>query len=69
MVDTTYDMDDDSTVKMDNISASVIQDEISAIHEEISAIQDEIPAERKKKIKSRRWISTKHTIIWVTWAR
>jgi hypothetical protein len=49
MVDTTYDMGDDSTVKTDNISASVIHDEISAIHGEIAAIQDEVSAERKKK--------------------
>jgi hypothetical protein len=40
-------------VKTENISASVIQDEISAIHGEISAIQDEISAERKKKMKTK----------------
>jgi hypothetical protein len=44
MVDTTYDMDEDSTVKTDNISTS-------ATHGEISAIQDEVSAERKKKTK------------------
>jgi hypothetical protein len=42
----TYDMDDDSTVKTDNISAS-------AIHCQISAIQDEVFAERKKKTKTK----------------
>jgi regulator of extracellular matrix RemA (YlzA/DUF370 family) len=46
IVDTTYDMDDDSTVKTDNISAS-------AIHGELSAIQDEVSAERKKKTKTK----------------
>jgi hypothetical protein len=44
MVDKTYDMDDDSTVKSGNISAS-------EIHGEISAIQDEVPAETKKKVR------------------
>jgi hypothetical protein len=44
MVDMTYDMDDDSTVKTGNISAS-------AIHGEISAIQDEVSAEGKKKAR------------------
>jgi regulator of extracellular matrix RemA (YlzA/DUF370 family) len=45
MVDATYDMDDDSTVKMDNISASAIHGEISAIQDEVSAVG------RKKKAK------------------
>jgi hypothetical protein len=46
IVDTTYDMDDDSTVKMEYISAS-------AICGEILAIQDEVSAERKKKTKTK----------------
>jgi hypothetical protein len=55
-------MDDDCTVKMDNISAS-------AIHREISVIQDEVSAERKKKTKPRQWILKKHTIIWGIWVK
>jgi regulator of extracellular matrix RemA (YlzA/DUF370 family) len=46
VADTTYDMDDDSTVIADSISTS-------AIHGEISASQDEVSAERKKKVKTK----------------
>jgi hypothetical protein len=46
IVDTMYDMDDDSTVVTGNISAS-------AIHGEISAIQDEVSAKRQKKPKTK----------------
>jgi hypothetical protein len=46
MVDKTYDMDNDNTVKSGNISAS-------AIYGEISAIQDEVSAEKKKKVKTK----------------
>jgi hypothetical protein len=46
MVETTYDMDEDSTVKTDNISASVV-------HGEISAIQMKFPQKGGKRQKSR----------------
>jgi hypothetical protein len=58
----TYNMDDDSTVKTGNISAS-------AIHGEISAIQDEVSAERKKRLDSRGWTLMKHSIIWDSFAQ
>jgi hypothetical protein len=46
---------DDETVKMGNISAPVIKEDISAFQEDVPAIQEEISEERRERLEWRRW--------------